>query len=63
METLTGERIAALEAVAEDRARASETGAGRDLGTARDGPQPDMGRAKEAEKTPEPKTLDRDLGL
>ena len=63
LEALTGERIAALEAVGEDKARSSETGAGRDLGTARDGPQPDMGRAKEAEKTPEPKSVDRDLGL
>ncbi len=25
--------------------------------------QPDMGRAKEAEKTPEPKTIDLDLRL
>ena len=63
LEALSGERIAALEALGEDRARASETGAGRDVGASRDGPQPGTGRAKELEKTQEPKTADRDLGL
>ena len=63
LQALTGERIAALEALGEDRARASETGAGRDVGASRDGPQPGTGRAKEPEKMLEPKTADRDLGL
>ncbi len=63
LQALTGERIAALEALGEDRAKASETGPGRDVGASRDGPQPGTGRAKEPEKMPEPKTADRDLGL
>ena len=63
LEALSGERIAALEALGEDRGRASETSAGKDLGSARDGPQPPMGLAKESAKTPEPKSADRDLRL
>ena len=63
LETLTGERVAALEALGEDRASASETGARRDVEASRDGPQSDTGRGKEPEKTSEPKTADRDLGL
>ena len=63
LEALSGERIAALEALGEDRARASETGTGKEVGASRDGPQPGTGREKEPEKTPEPKTADRDLGL
>ena len=63
LEALSGERIAALEALGEERARTSETGAGRDVGASRDGPQPDTGQAKEPEKMPEPKAPDRDLGL
>ncbi|MDE2915556.1 MAG: hypothetical protein OXL68_21890 [Paracoccaceae bacterium] len=46
-------------ALGEDRARASETRAGRDVGASRNGPQPGTGRGKE----PEPKTPGRDLGL
>ena len=63
LEALSGERIAALEALGEDRAKGPETGAAREPGTSLEGPQPDLGRAKEPEKTPEPKTADRDLGL
>ena len=62
-EALTGERIAALEALGEDRARDSETGAVRDAGQSMDRMQPGIGRTQEAEKTPAPKTTDRDLGL
>ena len=47
----------------EDRASASEAGAVRDAGQTMERQQPDMGRTKEAEKTPEPKTAERDLGL
>ena len=63
LEALSGERIAALEALGEDRAKGPETGAAREPGNSLEGPQPDLGRAKEPEKTPEPKTADRDLGL
>ena len=63
LEALTGERIAALEALGGDRARASVMGAAREMSTSLEGTRPGVGRAKEAEKTSEPKTADRDLGL
>ena len=56
-------RIVALEAVVEDRAKASEAGAGPDVETSWERPEPSTGSAREAEKAPEPKTADRDLGL
>ena len=56
-------RIATLEALGEDRAEASEAGAGLDVETSREGPEPGTGSARESEKIPEPKTADRDLGL
>ena len=40
-----------------------ESGAAREMGTSLDGPQPGVGHAKEPEKTPQPKSADRDLGL
>ena len=63
LEALTGERIAALEALGADRAKGPETEGGRDAGKSVEGPQPETGRAAEPEKTPEPKVADRDLGL
>ncbi len=45
---LSGERIAALEALGEEKARASETGAGRELGVVRDGSQPGTGAREDA---------------
>ena len=63
LEALSGERIAALEALGGDRAKGPESKGGRDTGKAPEGPRPDVGRAKEAEKTPEPKAVDHDLGL
>lgn len=41
----------------------SEAGAGLDVETSREGPEPGTGSAREAEKTPEPKAADRDVGL
>ena len=63
LEALSGERIAALEALGEDRTRSSETGAVREAAPSMERTQPGAGRAQEPEKTPEPKTADRDLGL
>ena len=62
LETLTGERIAALEAVGEEKAEARETTrAGEmDAANARNrSPAPTV----ELEKVPAPKSVDRDLGL
>ena len=42
---------------------ASATGAARDAERSLDRTQPGTGRAKEVEKTPEPKSADRELGL
>ena len=63
IEALTGERIAALEALGADGTRGLEAEGGRENARSPEGPQPDPGRAKEAEMTPAPKTADRDLGL
>ena len=63
IEALTGERIAALEALGADGAKGTEAEGGRDVGKSIEGPQPDPGRAKEAEMTPAPKSPDRELGL
>ena len=68
LEMVTGERIAALEAVGEDKAKGREAGleAGRSAGGERDAsesperertPEPDM------EKARAPKSVDRELGL
>lgn len=50
-------------ALSEDRVSALENAGVRDAGQSLGRSQPDMGRAKEPEKTPEPKSADRDLGL
>ena len=63
LEALTGERIAALEALGSDRARGSESSAAKETGRLSEGPQPGTARSMEADKTPEPKSVDRDLGL
>ena len=63
LQALTGERIAALEALGGEGTREAGIGAARDPGTSLDGPQADMGRKREAEKVPEPKGAERDLGL
>ena len=62
LQALTGERMAALEAVGEEKAKAPETGkvGGMD---AEIGGERSTGRTTEAEKLPEPKSVDRDLGL
>ena len=62
LEALTGERIAALEALGEDRAKAREAAktGGMDAGI---GGERSAGRTPEPEKTPAPKSADRDLGL
>ena len=61
---LTGERIAALEAVGEEKAKALEGGK---VSERLAEPEREMGRGTERtrwpEKVPEPKSLDRDLGL
>ena len=56
LETVSGERIAALDAVGEDKAKKLDAGTARDGGKSTEGRQHGIGRAKEAEKTPEPKT-------
>ena len=63
IEALTGERIAALEALGEEKAKASESGAARERGASLDGPRPGTGHAKESEKVPQPKSVDREFGL
>ena len=62
LQALTGERISALEALGESKAKAPEAakagGMDAEIGAERSG-----GRAPEPEKTPAPKSIDRDLGL
>ena len=62
LEALTGDRIAALEAVGDEKAKAPEAvktgGMDAEIGGERS-----AGRATEPEKIPEPKSVDRDLGL
>ena len=62
IEGLTGERITALEALGEEKARAREAtkAGGMDLEIAG---ERSTGRTTETEKLPEPKSVDRDLGL
>ena len=63
LEAVTGERIAALEAVGEDKAKARDVAdeSGRDVAKGIETPQR-TARA-EPEKAPEPKSVDRGLGL
>ena len=62
IQALTGERIAALEAVGEAKAKAPEAGKAGGMDGAIAG-EPGSGRTAELEKTPAPKSIDRDLGL
>ena len=60
-EALSGEHIAALQAVGE--ARGPETGITWEMGTSLDGTQPGTGRVKEVAKTSEPRVAGRNLGV
>ena len=62
LEALTGERIAALEALGEEKAKTPEAAKAGGMG-AEIGGERSAGRAPEPEKTPAPKSVDRDLGL
>ena len=62
IQALTGERIAALEAVGEAKAKAPEAGKAGGMDAAIAGER-SSGRTAEPEKTPAPKSVDRDLGL
>ena len=63
LEVLSGERMAALEALGGDKAKEPEVNAARDAGQSVERTQPGAGRAHEPQKTLEPRTADRDLGL
>ena len=62
IQALTGERIAALEAIGDGKAKAPEAAkaGGMDVEIAGNRAS---GRTAEPEKTPAPKSVDRDLGL
>ena len=62
LEAATGERIAALEAVGDDRAKAPEAAKAGGMDAEIAGGR-SSGRTSESEKTPVPKSVDRDLGL
>ena len=62
LEALTGERIAALEAVGEGRAKEPEAAKAGGM-DAEIGGERSAGRTPEPEMTPAPKSVDRDLGL
>ena len=62
LQALTGERIAALEALGEAKAKAPEAAKAGGM-DAEIGGERSAGRAPEAEKTPALKSVDRDLGL
>ena len=62
LEALTGERIAALEAVGEEKSKAPEAAKAGSM-DAEIGGERSAGRIAEAEKLPEPKSVDRDFGL
>ena len=62
LQALTGERIAALEALGETKAKASEAAKAGGM-DAEIGGERSPGRAPEPEMTPAPKSVDRDLGL
>ena len=62
IQALTGERIAALEAVGEAKAKAPEAAKAGGM-DAEIGGERSAGRTMEPEKTPAPKSVDRDLGL
>ena len=62
LQALTGERIAALEALGETKAKTPEAAKAGGM-DAEIGGERSAGRAPEPEKTPGPKSVDRDLGL
>ena len=62
LQALTGERIAALEALGEAKAKTPEAAKAGGM-DAEIGAERSAGRAPEPEKTPAPKSADRDLGL
>ena len=62
LEALSGERIAALEAVGEEKAKAPEAAKTGGMEAEIAGER-SSGRSAEVEKTPAPKSVDRDLGL
>ena len=62
LQALTGERIAALEALGESKAKAPEAAKAGGM-DAEIGGERSPGRTPEPEKTPAPKSVDRDLGL
>ena len=62
LQALTGERIAALEAVGDGKAKAPEAAKAGGM-DAEIGGERSSGRTAELEKTPAPKSIDRDLGL
>ena len=62
IQALTGERIAALEAVGEAKAKAPEAAKAGGMDGAIAGER-GSGRTAELEKTPAPKSVDRDLWL
>ena len=61
LEALTSERIAAVEALGGDKAKALETAKGREM-DAEAGQEHGPSRVATPEKTPEPKLADRDFG-
>ena len=62
LQALTGERIAALEAVGDGKAKAPEAGTGRGM-DAEIARERGTGRKAEPENIPESKSVDRDFGL
>ena len=62
IQALTGERIAALEALGDGKAKAPEAGKAGSMDAEIVGGR-SSGRTAEPEKTPAPKSVDRDLGL
>ena len=62
IQALTGERIAALEALGDGKAKAPEAAKAWGMDAEIVGER-SSGRTMEPEKTPAPKSVDRDLGL
>ena len=60
LQAVTGERIAALEAVEPERAKPREAGLEMDRSAGRES---DPSLSRESERTPEPKSVDRGLSL
>ena len=60
LQAVTGERIAALEAVEPERAKPREAGLEMDRSAGRES---DPSLSRESEQTPEPKSVDRGLSL